>query len=189
MSNIITRVAGRTAFLLLALCANSAHSQTFDVALPSGKNYDQAQFRMWVPENAQTIKAALVLVPGSNGDGRDQVDTALWRDFATEQQLALVGVYMTDKLHDDMFIEHYVNVAQGSGDALLDALTQFAGRSDRPELGSAPLLFWGMSAGGEYNYEFALWRPERVAAFVVNKGGIYYSALASKEARQVPGLF
>jgi pimeloyl-ACP methyl ester carboxylesterase len=46
-----------------------------------------------------------------------------------------------------------------------------------------------MSAGGEFNYEFALWRPDRVAAFVVNKGGIYYSALASTEARQVPGLF
>ncbi len=49
-----------------------------------------------------------------------------------------------------------------------------------PEIAQAPLLLWGMSAGGEFNYEFVAWKPERVAAFVVNKGGIYYSALLSK---------
>ena len=47
---------------------------------------------------------------------------------------------------------------------------------------------WGMSAGGQFNYEFVAWKPERVAAFVVNKGGIYYTALVPKAAREVPGL-
>jgi hypothetical protein len=45
-----------------------------------------------------------------------------------------------------------------------------------------------MSAGGQFNYEFVNWKPERVIAFVVNKGGIYYTALSSSEARRVPGL-
>jgi dienelactone hydrolase len=45
-----------------------------------------------------------------------------------------------------------------------------------------------MSAGGQFNYEFVSWKPERVAAFIVNKGGIYYSALLSKAARSVPAL-
>jgi hypothetical protein len=45
-----------------------------------------------------------------------------------------------------------------------------------------------MSAGGEFNYEFVAWKPERVAAFVVNKGGIYYTALTSRAARNVPGI-
>src|SRR5438045_9324882 len=88
----------------------------------------------------------------------------------------------------DLFIEHYVNVSQGSGQALVDALAGFAGRAHHTELASAPLLLWGMSAGGEFNYEFVAWKPERVAAFVVNKGGIYYSALLSRAAREVPGL-
>jgi hypothetical protein len=48
---------------------------------------------------------------------------------------------------------------------------------------------WGISAGGEFNYEFACWKPERVIAFIVNKGGIYYTALADKAARVVPALF
>jgi hypothetical protein len=45
-----------------------------------------------------------------------------------------------------------------------------------------------MSAGGQFNYEFVAWKPERVIAFVVNKGGIYYSALLSQAARNVPGI-
>ena len=81
-----------------------------------------------------------------------------------------------------------MNVSQGSGQALLDALTRFANRSQHPEIANAPLFLWGMSAGGQFNYEFMAWKPERVAAFVVNKGGIYYSALVSSAARDVPGI-
>jgi len=169
--------------------SHTVSGQTFDAKQPPGNNFDQAQFRLWIPEGLQSIRAILVLVPGSNGDGRGQVEAQLWRDFAQEQGLALVGLHMTDKMHEDMFIEHYVDVANGSGEAFLRALEQLGEASGHPEIAKAPLLLWGMSAGGEFNYEFALWRPHRVAAFVVNKGGIYYSALASTEARQVPGLF
>ena len=90
--------------------------------------------------------------------------------------------------HEQGFIEHYVNVSQGSGQALLDALAALGARAQHPELATAPLLLWGMSAGGEFNYEFVAWKPERVAAFVVNKGGIYYTALTSPAARDVPGI-
>ena len=68
------------------------------------------------------------------------------------------------------------------------ALTYFAMQSNHREIANAPLLLWGMSAGGQFNYEFVAWKPARVAAFVVNKGGIYYTALAPATARQVPGI-
>ena len=115
-------------------------------------------------------------------------DDAFWQEFATKQKAALVGCRFTDKPHDQSFIEDYVNVSQGSGQALLDVLATFAARTKHPEIASAPLLMWGMSAGGQFNYEFVAWKPERVAAFIVNKGGIYYSALVSKAARAVPGM-
>jgi poly(3-hydroxybutyrate) depolymerase len=164
-------------------------AQTFDVGQPPGDNYDKAEFRLWVPDGLDHVRAVLVLVPGSNGDGRAQVETELWRELAEEEGLALVALHLTDRTHEDMFIEYYIDVGRGSGDAFLAALDEFAGLSGHAELSTAPLLLWGMSAGGEFNYEFAMWRPGRVAAFVVNKGGIYYSALASSEARRVPGLF
>jgi poly(3-hydroxybutyrate) depolymerase len=165
-----------------------AQSAAMEESIPSGANFDHADFRFWLPKDSGPVRAVVVLVPGSNGDGRNMADDVFWQDFATRQHTALVACRFTDKSHDQSFIEDYVNVSQGSGQALLDALGKFAARSNHPEVASAKLLLWGMSAGGQFNYEFTAWKPERVAAFIVNKGGIYYSALVSKAARAVPGM-
>ena len=175
--------------LIFVLSAAAAGAETYSVDMPSGANYDRAAFRLWLPDDIERVRAVVVLVPGSNGDGRDEVASPIWQKLAIEQRLGLVGVQLTDKEHENMFIEHYVEVSRGSGQTLLDALSRLGDSSEHPEIGSAPLLMWGMSAGGEFNYEMALWKPERVLGFVVNKGGIYYSAQAGSRAREVPGLF
>lgn len=168
--------------------AQGASSSTLDESMPAGANYDKAEFRLWLPPETSRVQAIVVLVPGSNGDGRPMADDPGWQSFATKHQLALLACRVTDKPHEQSFIESYIDVSKGAGPALLDALAKFASRSQHPELTTAPFLMWGMSAGGEFNYEFVAWKPERVAAFVVNKGGIYYTALASQAARNVPGI-
>jgi poly(3-hydroxybutyrate) depolymerase len=165
-----------------------AAGESFDETVPPGANYDKADFRLWFPADAVSLRAIVVLMPGSNGDGRPMAEEPAWQAFATKNKLALVGGRLTDKPHDQSFIEEYANVSRGSGQALLMALSRFAERTKHPELAAAPLFLWGMSAGGEFNYEFVAWKPERVAAFVVNKGGIYYTALTSRAARNVPGI-
>jgi pimeloyl-ACP methyl ester carboxylesterase len=174
---------------VLGSMAMPLSAQTFDVSLPPGNNFDTAEFRLWHPEGVQIFRGIVVLVPGSNGDGRGEVEDPAWRELARKHDLALLGVHMTDKRHAQMFIEHYVEVSKGSGAAFLEAVDRLAAESGHPELSQAPLLLWGMSAGGQFNYEFALWKPDRVLAFIVNKGGIYYSAQASEAAQQVPGFF
>ena len=173
---------------LLSAAGQVSSQRVLDQSVPPGANYDKAEFRLWIPENAPAIRAVVVLTPGSNGDGRPQAEDPAWQEFAAKNKLALVGCRFTDKPHDQNFIEEYVQVSRGSGQALEAALQSFAERSKHPEVASAPLLLWGMSAGGQFNYEFVAWKPERVAAFVVNKGGIYYSALLSRAAREVPGI-
>jgi len=168
--------------------AQGRNSSTLDEAAAPGQNYAKAEFRLWYPADAGTLRATLVLVPGSNGDGRPEAEDPVWQDFAVKHKLALVGCHFTDKPHQQNFIEEYAAASQGSGQALLDSLAKLAGRAGHPELATAPLLLWGMSAGGEFNYEFVAWKPERVVAFVVNKGGIYYTALAPRAARDVPGM-
>ena len=168
--------------------ATSPAASTIDETIPPGNNFDKAEFRLWLPPNVGTLSGALVLVPGSNGDGRPMAQDTVWQAFATKHKLAIVACRFTDKPHDQSFIEDYVNVSRGSGQALLDVLGMFGRRTQHPELANAPLLFWGMSAGGQFNYEFTAWKPERVIAFVVNKGGIYYTALTQRAAREVPGM-
>lgn len=172
----------------LSVTPRAAAPITLDETLPPGANFDKAEFRLWIPEVTGPLKGVVVLVPGSNGDGRPMADDEFWQAFAKRNTLAIVACRFTDKPHDQSFIEEYVNVAKGSGQALVDVIASFANRSSHPELAAAPLLFWGMSAGGQFNYEFAAWKPERVIAYIVNKGGIYYSALVPAAARKVPAL-
>lgn len=172
------------------LSVNVYGDDTIEYMAQPGDNYDKAEFRLWFPKDKKRIQAVVVLMPGSNSDGRSLVEDPIWQEFATNHNLALLGCRFTDRPHRRQhFIEEYCNVSKGSGQALLDALLELARRADRFELAAAPLLLWGMSAGGQFNYEFVAWKPERVVAFVVNKGGIYYSALVSSAARNVPGLF
>jgi poly(3-hydroxybutyrate) depolymerase len=170
-----------------ALAAQAAPT-TFDHTIPPGSNFDKAEFRLWVPPSVPRVRAVLVLVPGSNGDGRPMAEDAFWQAFATKHQLAIVACRFTDKPHEQSFLEDYVKVSDGSGQALLDAVAALAVASKHPEIAAAPFLMWGMSAGGQVDYEFAAWKPERVLAFVVNKGGVYYSALVPRAARAVPAL-
>ena len=189
----MVKPAALIALTAAILITSPADAQTpagtvLEESVAPGRNYDKAEFKLWLPNDLGSVQAIALLVPGSNGDGRGQVDDAVWQNFAVRHKLALIGVRLTDKPHDQGFIEEYVNVSQGSGQALLDAVNAFAARSKHPELATAPFLLWGMSAGGEFNYEFACWKPERVVAFVVNKGNIYYTALAPKAARGVPAI-
>ena len=154
-----------------------------------GPNYATAAFSLWISDSTLSPEGILVLVPGSNGDGRGDISDTVWQAFAEETNLAIIGCFLKDKPHDIPAIEHYVNVKNGTGDALLEAIKYFAGKTDIPALEALPLLLFGVSAGGEFNYEFACWRPDRVLAFVVNKGGVYYTAIAPAAAWEVPGLF
>jgi pimeloyl-ACP methyl ester carboxylesterase len=157
-------------------------------SIPPGKNFNKALFKLWYPDESKTIRGIIVLVPGSNGDGRNDVEDLFWQELAIKHSFAIIGCYFTDRTHPDMFIENYIKVSEGTGQALLDVITLFARRSGFREMADAPLLLWGHSAGGQFNFEFVCWKPDRVIAFVVNKGGVYYSALASSEARKVPGI-
>jgi dienelactone hydrolase len=159
---------------------------TLDEAAPAGANYDKAEFRFWAPDGIAKLDGILVLNPGSNGEGRQMASDPVWRQWAASHKLAVIGTHFTDKVPS--FVEDYADVSKGSGPALFNAINAFAKRSKHPELANAPLVLWGMSAGGEVNYELAAWKPERIAAFVVNKGNFYYTGIASKATRAVPAL-
>lgn len=142
-------------------------------------NYKIAEFSSRLPKGSRP-KAVVVFVPGSNDDGRDFPDYRGMRKWADRHSVATVGCKFED-INPDA-IEGYADAKGGSGQALLDFLA-------KQKLSNLPIYLWGFSAGGQFNYEFACWKPELVKAFVVNKGGFYYTALAPEATRRIPGLF
>ena len=181
---------GLLAVSLYALGTFNAKAQTvLNDSITRGTNFETIALRLWLDKSVKQIRGIVVVVPGSNGDGRDMVLDTAWQNLARRHKFALVGCYMTDKPHEHMAIERYVDVKLGSGQAFLDVLTRLALQSGHVELEQAPMVLFGESAGGQFNYEMVCWKPERVIAFVVNKGGIYYSSLAPATAWEVPGLF
>src|SRR5687767_11704157 len=121
------------AIVALAIAVPAAAQQLFDHTIPPGANFDKAEFRLWVPPGLARVRAVLVLVPGSNGDGRPMAEDAFWQTFATRQRLAIVACRFTDKPHEQSFIEDYVKVSDGSGQALIDAVTALAKAPNHPE--------------------------------------------------------
>jgi dienelactone hydrolase len=173
------------------LCGGHTTAATLDhEAVAAGKDCAKALFRFWCPDDLATVRGVAVLVPGQDSDGRTMVEDAVWQRFACKHKLALVGCDFEDKPHgENVFVEGYAQASRGSGQALLDALAAFAKASKHAEVASAPLVLWGHSAGGQFNYEFTCWKPERVIAFVANKGGVYFTHLAPEAARRVPAIF
>lgn len=155
-------------------------ASTYDVEIAPRDNFDKAAFRYWQPDDISAIKGIAVLVPGINGDGRGWVNDQAWQSFAERHSFALVACYFTGG---------YCEANNGSGAALLEAIKEFAQKSGHPEVENAPLILWGHSAGGQFNYEFACWKPDRLIAFIVNKGGYYSTYNPSPETLQVPAVF
>ena len=69
-------------FLGLVFAPLTVHAATLEEAALPGATFDKATFRLWYPDDLATIRALVVLVPGSNDDGRAQADDAAWQDFA-----------------------------------------------------------------------------------------------------------
>ena len=59
--------------LLCTTLASPALSATHDETILPGVNDDKAEFRLWLPDASGPVRALVILVPGSNGDGRGQV--------------------------------------------------------------------------------------------------------------------
>ncbi|MBN1820134.1 MAG: hypothetical protein JXR31_11220 [Prolixibacteraceae bacterium] len=173
------------AFVFILSCLNSI-SQISDVSIPFGQNFENADFRFWIPDSDSKIKALLVIVPGHNYDGRDAIYDKIWQGFAQENNLGLVACYFKD--HENASIA-YREASKGSGQALLDAIQRIAAETGKKEWVDLPLILWGHSAGGQFNYEFACWKPEKVLTFIVNKGGFYHTAIAPEATRKIPAIF
>lgn len=170
--------------LLLSL---NLTAQIDDFSFYDGENYQLAEFKFWNPNLNDDYKGILVLTPGINRDGREAVLDTVWQKFATKHNLIIVASHF--KNYESNNNLRYRDASKGSGDILLKSIEEYSQEISNISINELPLLLYGFSAGGQYNYEFASWKPEKVISFVVNKGGYYDTAVTSIETQKAPGIF
>jgi len=174
--------------LILLLAPLVSFGQTFDYSFSKGQNFELAEFRFWKPNSNNDYKGVLVIVPGFNYDGRKAVLDSVWQNFATKHNFLIAACHFKD-YKDSIGKPPYREASKGSGEALLTAIKSYSKTISKNYINDLPLLFFGFSAGGQYNYEFACWKPEKVLSFVVNKGGYYQTGIAPIETHKVPAIF
>ena len=162
-------------------------AQKEDFSFYDGENFQLAEFRFWNPNLNDDYKGILVLTPGINRDGREAVLDTVWQKFATKHNLIIVASHF--KNYESNNNLRYRDASKGSGEILLKSIEKYSQEISNKNINELPLLLYGFSAGGQYNFEFASWKPERVISFVVNKGGYYDTAVTSSDTQKVPGIF
>ena len=156
---------------------------TFKVNALSGHNFDVAEFRLWVPDGIEDLRAILVLCNYHNGNGIGLTQSEPWQDFARNEKLGLIGVHFKSYQNS---AGYYSNASQGSGNALIKALDSLAQKNNLPEIKDLPFIMRGYSAGGVFSYNFSAYRPERVIAFVNIRGGSVGETISI--TKDIPGL-
>ncbi len=141
---------------------------TYKVYPKPGNSFDIAEFRLWVPQYSNTIKAVLVLAHSYNSNGLGLANSKEWQQYATKEHLAILAVYF--KTFNDSF-SYYAEASGGSGDALLKALEMISQKNDLSNIGNLPFVMRGYSAGGVFSTSFSNFMPNRVIAFANIRGG------------------
>ena len=167
---------------LLAASGLTMHCTAASFTVPAPEPYQQVEFDYRRPAGANAVTGVLLLVPGFNGSGQAMLN-GRWAKFADECGLLLLAPTFHATGEDVHERQGYYYPELWSGEVMEHALAEVARRE---KVNADKILIFGFSAGAHFAHRFALWKPERVKAFVA------YSAAwwdpPSEKLRQVPAL-
>jgi len=149
--------------LFFFCCVLSAAEEQWAV---SSRGMD-VPFRSWQAEGTKASTNVLVLVPGYNGKGEQMLDVR-WKTFAANHCLVLLAPTFHAEGNENNNGKGYYYPEQGSGEVMEKALAEVQRRTG---VKTEKVLFFGFSAGAHYVHRFALWKPQRVKAFVAYSAG------------------
>lgn len=143
--------------------------------------------RFYIPDGVTTIKGVIICGNGYNSDSRtfacepgNPSQYPGFSEYAKNIGFALIGTVSFGGASE---------IISGQGQVILNGLASVAVTSRHPELANAPICFFGLSNGGQMAYGFNSWKPSRVIAYCVTKGGYYSPAVLSEVARKTPAIF
>jgi autotransporter-associated beta strand protein len=157
-----------------------AQGTYYDAPLkPSYRGYVH-DTRLWIPKNVSVIRGVIILGNGANGDQRNRTEETDWQALARAHDFALMGT--------SLYICQSVNDVNAEVPMLLADLAWYATASDHPEVANLPFVLAGWSGGGQMAYGINTKIPERVIAYIMNKGAYYVPGALSPAALKTPSI-
>jgi poly(3-hydroxybutyrate) depolymerase len=170
--------------LILSNFAPTAAAETVTFQIPAPRSpTGHVRFDARIPKNSDHApRPILILVPGYNGAGKPLL-AGFWADFADRTGTILLAPTFRTNLEEIQSRTGYYYPSLWSGDVLLRAVEELATRTPAD---AESLFFYGHSAGAHFTHRFALWHPDRVAAFVAYSAAWWDPPAAS--IRDTPAL-
>jgi pimeloyl-ACP methyl ester carboxylesterase len=153
-------------------------------------SYQSANFRIWVPQNVQTIRGLIVKQHGCGDGGAatglDHANDLQWQALALKHQFALLGMKFPTGTKP---CEYWTLTNYGSGAAFLRGLAALATTSQHPELERVPWVLWGHSGGADWSTQMLQQYPERTIAAIAARGGAFLLLGTNPTLTNIPVLF
>jgi hypothetical protein len=150
---------------------------------PNGSAKISADYRIWIPKGAKTVRGVIVKQHGCGGDATTEMGLAYandlqWQALAIKHQLAILGTkYLKVGDSSDDPCDSWAVIDRGSENAFLKALYEFGQKSQHPELDKLPWVLWGSSGGADWAVQISQKYPDRTIALVAQRGGGAYISL------------
>jgi pimeloyl-ACP methyl ester carboxylesterase len=168
--------------VLLAGCAatgtgergigGTIHEIVYPPSTVAGELQLGVTYRIWIPEGAPRVRGVIVHQHGCGAGackgGLTAADDLHWQALARKWDCALLGPSYHQE--DSQNCRLWCDPRLGSEKTYLRALSEFATRSGRPELATAPWCLWGHSGGGTWASLMLNLHPERIVAVWLRSG-------------------
>lgn len=144
-------------------------------------NFTEAEFRLWVPDNIDGLKAILILLSSYNSNGLGLAHSKDWQEYAEKENLSLLSVHLKSTPTGNS----YTDASGGSGAALLKAVEAITNKHNIKRINSLPFLSRGYSAGGSFSFSFSVFLEDRTIAFANIRGQMNILSITNTST---PGL-
>ena len=167
----------RVTLFLVAVLASSGPmaAKQYSVSIPpqGGAKYKEANYTIWIPDGAAKLRGVIMHQHGCGEPAELAGATATfdlqWQALAKKWDCALMGA----SLRASTACQDWSEPNNGSADAFLRALDEFAKQSGHTELTSVPWVLWGHSGGANWVYRMFMRHPQRVLVLVLRSGPVF----------------
>lgn len=163
------------AALITLLAFMTVNAATFNCSVQprGGDAFERADYRMWLPDETPEIRGILFRQhgcgPGARKFGLEHANDIQWQALAQKHGFALMSSQLWAPEED---CSTWTMPEDGSANAFLNAIQQFANTTGHAELQKAPWCLWGHSGGAIWTVNMCYLFPERIIAAFPRSGAL-----------------